>query len=45
MTVHEGYRKLTRNRPVLALAAVGCAAALLFAARVRHNRIDRPDLD
>ena len=44
MDIRKDYRKIGRVRPALALAAVGCAAALVFAARRRHTRHETLDL-
>lgn len=45
MDIRKDYKKLGKVRPVLALAAVGCAAALVFAARRRHTRNETFGLD
>ena len=39
MTVFHGNHRYLKARPILALAALGCAAAALVAVRARlHNR-------
>ncbi len=45
MDIRKDYRKIGRVRPFLALAAVSCAAALVFAARRRHTRNETIGLD
>ena len=40
MTTFNGNDKLGKIRPVLALAALGCAAAAVLTVRARLNRKD-----